>query len=171
MSRALRYLSRFSAYLIALLLAVVWTAAALDTLPRPLFDLGRPQVGDTLIAVAGMAALSPQHVVQFAHLLAGLKMMVGAFLLVALISAVASKLRFRACDDAMLDAALFTAAVASAIGAVPGLIHGGQLLQAAIGELVLCVAASAAAIYGRGYLVRDEMPPPVRPPFGYVQTP
>jgi len=36
-----------------------------------------------------------------------------------------------------------------------------------IGELMLCVIASVLAIYGRGYLVRQEIPAPVRPAFGY----
>ena len=168
MSRALRHLSRLSAYLIGLLLAVVWTAAALDTLLRPLFDLGRAQVGDTIIVIASAAALPSQHMLQFAHLLAGLKFMVGAFLLVALISGVVEKLRFGSCDDAMLDVALFVAAIASIAGAAPGLVHGGQLLQGSVGELILCVAASGFAIYGRGYVIGEERPHPARPTHGTV---
>lgn len=168
MWRVLRYLSRLSAYLIGLFLALVWAVAALDTLMRPLFDLGRADVGDTIIALASTVALPSQHMLQFAHLLAGLKFMVGAFLLLALIGAVVDKLRFGSIDDAMFDVALFIAAIASVAGAIPGFAHGGQLLQASIGELILCVAASGFAIYGRGYLVRDERPRPVRPPFGYA---
>jgi hypothetical protein len=169
MSRALRHLSRLSAYLIGSFLAVVWTVAALDALMRPLFDLGRAQVGDTIIVIAGAAALPSQHMLQFAHLLAGLKFMVGAFLLVALIGAVVGKLRFGSCDDAMFDVALFVAAIASIAGAAPGLVHGGQLLQGSIGELILCTAASGFAIYGRGYVIQDERPRPVRPIYGYVK--
>ena len=168
MSRVLRFLSRLSAYLIGLLLAAVWTVGALDTLLRPLFDVGRAQVGDIIIAVAGMVALPSQHVLQFAHLLTGLKFMVGALLLVALLGAVIEKLRFGSCDDALFDVALFVAAVASVIGALPGLVHGGVLLQGAVGELILCVAASGFAIYGRGYLIGEELPRPVRPPLGYA---
>jgi hypothetical protein len=164
MSRALRYLSRLSAYLIGLFLVLVWTAAAADTLIRPLFDFGRARVGDTILAIAGAVALPSQHLLQFAHLLAGLKFMVGAFLLLALIDAVVEKVRFGSCDDAMFDVALFVAAIASVAGAAPGLVHGGELLQATIGELVLCLAASGFAIYGRGYVIRDERPCPVRPP-------
>ena len=169
MSRTLRYLARLSAYFIALLLAVVWVVNALDTLFRPLFDIGRAQVGDTIIAVAS-PMLSPDHILQFAHLLGGLKFMVGALLLVALVGTVVEKVRFGSCDDALLDVALFVAALASVAGALPGLLYGGPLLQTSVGEMILCVAASALAIYGRGYLIRQEIPRPVRPPFGYVQS-
>ena len=167
MSRVLRYLSRCSAYLIALLLAAVWIIGALDTFNRPLLDLGRPQVGDVLISLAGALAIPPHVVFPLAKLLAGLKFMVGAFLFAALIGAAYDKLRARGCDDAALDVALFAAALASAIAVLPGLLHGGELLLAPVGELMLCLIASGLAIYGRGYLVRDEHPRPVRPAFGY----
>lgn len=170
MSRALRCCSRISAYLIGLLLAVVWTAAAADSLLRPLFDLGRARVGHVVIAVATAAALPPQHMLQFAHLLAGLKFMVGAFLFVALIGTAIEKLRFGTCDDAMFDVALFVAAIATVLGTLPGLAYGGELLQGSIGEMIFCVAASACAIYGRGYLITEELPRPVRPPFGYARS-
>jgi hypothetical protein len=32
---------------------------------------------------------------------------------------------------------------------------------------MLCLIASGLAIYGRGYLVREDLPRPVRPAFGY----
>ena len=167
MSRVMRYLSRVCAYLIALLVAVVWIVGALETFTRPLLDLGRPHVGDVIISLAGVLALPPEALLPFAKLLNGLKFMVGAFLLAALIGAVCDKARGRACDDAMLDVALFIAALASAATAAPGLLHGGELLLLTIGELMLCVIASGLAIYGRGYLVREEWPRPVRPAFGY----
>lgn len=166
MSRMLRFLARLSAYLIALLLAGVWLVGALDTLSRPLFDLGRARIGDMIIALAG-AALPPQHILHFAHVLAELKLMVGALLLVALVGAAIEKLRFGSCDDALFDVALFVAALASVAGALPGLVHGGAMLQGSLGEMILCVAASGFAVYGRGYLIKQELPRPVRPPFGY----
>ena len=49
--------------------------------------------------------------------------------------------------------------------ALPGLLHGGDLLVASIGELMLCLIASGLAVHGRGYLVREELPRPVRPAF------
>ena len=64
------------------------------------------------------------------------------------------QLRWGASDDAMLDVALFIAAVASAASALPGLTHGGEMLNGMIGELMLCLIASGLAIYGRGYLVQ-----------------
>ena len=56
----------------------------------------------------------------------------------------------------MLDVALFIAALASVASALPGLLHGGDLLLSVIGELMLCVIASGLAIYGRGYLVQAK---------------
>lgn len=167
MSGALRYLSRCIAYLIALLLAAVWIVGALETFSHPLLDLGRPQVGDVLISLAGALAVPPEAILPLAKLLAGLKFMVGAFLLSAVIGTVCDKARSRGCDDAALDVALFAAALASIVAALPGLLHGGDLLVAPVGELMLCLIASGFAVYGRGYLVREELPRPVRPSFGY----
>ena len=167
MSDLLRLPARCSAYLIALLLAAVWSFGALATLTRPLLALGRPQIGDTILWVAGAVALPPHATLMFAKLLAGLEFMVGVFLLAAVIGAVCEKVRFGSCDDAMLDVALFVAGIASVVAALPGLIYGGQLLLGTIGELMLCVIASGCAIYGRGYLVKEELPRPARPAFGY----
>ena len=64
---------------------------------------------------------------------------------------------------AMLDVALFIAAIASIASALPGLTHGGEMLNEVIGELMLCLIASGLAIYGRGYLVRAELPRLTRP--------
>ena len=72
-------------------------------------------------------------------------------------------IRDKKTDDATLDVALFIAGAASAVGAVPGLIHGGEPLQAVIGELMLCVIASWLAIYSRGYVVQRDVLAPVRP--------
>ena len=163
MSAALRYSARIGAYLIALLLAAVWAVAAIDSLDRPLFDIGRPAVGDVIISVVSALSLAPQSALLFALLLVMLKLLVGAFLLATLICAAYEKLRWGVSDDAMLDVALFIAAMASAASALPGLTHGGELLQGVIGELMLCLIASGLAIYGRGYLVRRELPRPTRP--------
>jgi hypothetical protein len=164
----LRYLSRVSAYLIALLLALVWSVNALETFLHPLFDLGRPHVGDAIIMVARLFALPSEYIVPFAKLLAGLKFMVGAFLLAAIIGALYEKARYGRCDDATLDVALFVASIAALIGALPGLLHGGTLLVGTIGELMLCVIANWLAIQGRGYLIANERPKPVRPAAGYA---
>jgi hypothetical protein len=163
MSGALRYLARIGAYLIALLLAAVWAASALDSLGRPLFDIGRPAVGDMIISIVTALSLAPQSALLFALLLVCLKLMVGAFLLSAILCAAYERLRWGSCDDAMLDVALLIAALASAASALPGLTHGGEMLQEIIGELMLCLIASGLAIYGRGYLVKDELPQPTRP--------
>jgi hypothetical protein len=170
MSRFLSYAARTGAYLITFLLAAVWIVGALDTLLHPLYDLGRHHVGDVIIRLTSALGLSPHVTFQFAHLLAGLKLMVGALLLTALVGAVYEKVRWGSSDDALLDVALFTAGVASVFAALPSLIHGGEPLQEVIGELMLCVLASRLAIYGRGYLVQNDLPEPVRPAFGYVRV-
>ena len=163
MSRVLRYAARFGAYLITLFLAAVWTVAALETLTRPLLDIGRPAVGDVIISIASALSLGPQSALLFALLLVCLKLLVGAFLLATLICTAYEKLRWGVSDDAMLDVALFVAAMASAASALPGLTHGGELLTEVIGELMLCLIASGLAIYGRGYLVGQQRPRPTRP--------
>ena len=134
MSRFFSCAARTGAYLITLLLAAVWIVGALDTLLHPLYDLGRHRVGDVIIRLTGALGLSPHVTFEFAHLLAGLKLMVGALLLTALMGAICEKVRWGTCDDAILDVALFTAGVASVFAALPGLIHGGEPLQEVIGE-------------------------------------
>ena len=46
-------------------------------------------------------------------------------------------MRWGSCDDAMLDVALLIAALASVASALPGLTHGGEMLNEIIGELML----------------------------------
>jgi hypothetical protein len=167
MSRFFSYTARTGAYLITFLLAAVWIVGALDTLLHPLYDLGRHHVGDVIIRLTGALGLSPHLTFQLAHLLAGLKLMVGALLLTAVVGAIYEKLRWGTCDDAILDVALFTAGIASVLAALPGLIYSGEPLQQVIGELMLCVIASRLAIYGRGYLVQNDL---VRPAFSYVRA-
>ena len=162
MSGLLSTAARIGAYLITLLLAAVWTVAALETLTRPLLDIGRPAVGDVIISIVSALSLGPQSALLFALLLVVLKLLVGAFLLATLVCAAYEKLRWDVSDDAMLDVALLIAAMASAASALPGLTHGGELLNEVIGELMLCLIASGLAIFGRGYLVRRELPRPTR---------
>src|ERR1041384_2231404 len=156
LSDGLRYSARISAYLIALLLAAVWAVSALDSLGRPLFDIGRPAVGDVILSIVNALSLAPQPALMFGLLLGCLKLMVGALLLATIMCAVYERLRWGSCDDAMLDVALLIAALASTASALPGLTHGGEMLNEIIGELMLCLIASGLAIYGRGYLVKDE---------------
>ena len=163
LSNGLRYAARIGAYLIALLLSVIWAVSALNSLGRPLFDIGRPAVGDVIISIVSALSLAPQSALVFALLLVCLKLMVGAFLLATIMCAVYERMRWGSCDDAMLDVALLISALASAASALPGLTHGGEMLNEIIGELMLCLIASGLAIYGRGYLVQDELPRPTRP--------
>jgi hypothetical protein len=163
LSNGLRYSARIGAYLIALLLAAVWAASALDSLGRPLFDIGRPAVGNVIISIVNALSLAPQSALLFALLLVCLKLMVGALLLATFMCAAYERVRWGSCDDAMLDVALLIAALASASSAWPGLTHGGEMLNEIIGELMLCLIASGLAIYGRGYLAKEELPHPTRP--------
>jgi len=162
-SKGLQVSARVGAYLIALFLAVLWAVCALDSLDRPLFDIGRPAVGDVIISIVSALSLAPQSALLFALLLICLKLMVGAFLLATIMCAVYERLRWGSCDDAMLDVALLISALASAASALPGLTHGGEMLNEIIGELMFCLIASGLAIYGRGYLVQDELPRVTRP--------
>src|SRR3954464_4373759 len=162
LSNGLRYSARIGAYLIALLLSAVWAVSAIDSLGRPFFDIGRPAVGDAIISIVNAFSLAPQSALLFALLLVCLKLMVGALLLATFMCAIYERLRWGRCDDAMLDVALLVSALASAASAFPGLTHGGEMLNEIIGELMLCLIASGLAIYGRGYLVQDELPAPMR---------
>lgn len=163
MSAWLRYLARRGAYAIALLLAAVWCVASLESLTRPLYDIGKPLVGDVLVSLLGKLPVAAETVLVLALLLVGLKLMVGAFLLAAVFAAAYEKYVFGSTDDAMLDVALLVAALASIASAPPAIVYGGTFLLEMIGELMLCAIASALAIYGRGYVTRDERPKPVRP--------
>jgi hypothetical protein len=120
MSRVLRYLSRCSAYFIALLLAAVWIIGALDTFTaRCSISVARTSAMSDF--ARGRACDSAARRVAARKLLAGLKFMVGAFLLAARDRRSVGQGACAGCDDATLDVALFTAALASVAAALPGL--------------------------------------------------
>jgi hypothetical protein len=144
--------ARITAYAIVVLLSAVWTTSALASLRQPLFDLAKPRVGDAIIAFAGVLAVPPENILKLAHLLVGLKLLLGAYLLAAVISAVYERLRFGASGDEILDLGLFLSAVASIVAASP-VFGDGEPLQRLIGELMLAAIASALASYGRGFRV------------------
>ena len=158
MKSVLHRAARVTAYLIALLLALVWTAAAAVSLTHPLFDIGQPHVGDTILSLGRLFALSPAMVVTFAHMLAGLKLFIGIYLFVTFVVAAWDWAIHGTSDDAMLDVGLLMSALASLIAAAPVAGLGGESLQAVVGELMLAAIASALAIYGRGFVVADEKP-------------
>jgi hypothetical protein len=171
MSAWLRYLARRGAYAIALLLAAVWCVAAMESLTRPLYDIGKPLVGNVLVSIFDKLPIAAETVLVFALMLVGLKLMVGMLLLASVFTAAYEKHMFGSTDDAMLDVALLVAALASVASAPPAYVYGGHFLLEVIGELMLCAIASALAIYGRGYVTRDERPRPVRPfETGVIQT-
>jgi hypothetical protein len=162
MKSVLHRAARVTAYLIALLLALVWAAAAAVSLTHPLFDIGVPHSGDTIITAGRLLSLSPAMVVTFAHMLAGLKLFIGIYLLVTVIVAAWDWAVHRTSDDAMLDVGLLMSALASLIAAVPVAGLGGEPLQAVIGELMLAAIANALAVYGRGFVAAPERPRPTR---------
>jgi hypothetical protein len=162
MTSVMQRTARVSAYLIALLLALVWAAAAAVSLTHPLFDIAQPHTGDTIVTFGRFLALSPAMVVTLAHMLAGLKLFVGIYLLVTVFVAAWDWVAGRTCDDAMLDVGLLMSGVASLIAALPVAGLGGEPLQAVIGELMLATIASALAIYGRGFVAAPQQPRPTR---------
>src|SRR5215470_4709495 len=99
----LRRLSLVGAYAIALLLSTVWIVSALAALTRPLFDLGKARVGDAIIGFAGCLSLSPAQTLKFAHMLVGIRFLIGAFLLATVLAAVCHAMRRRQDGDAMLE--------------------------------------------------------------------
>jgi hypothetical protein len=146
----LRRLSLVGAYAIALLLSAVWVLSALAALGRPLFDLGKAQVGDAIIGFANCLWLSPQQTLKLAHMLVGVRLLLGGFLLAAIATAIWNAVRRRQEGDAMLDVGLFLSAVASVVAGVPVMAES-EPLQRLIGELMLCAIASALTAFGRGY--------------------
>jgi hypothetical protein len=148
----LRRPARIIAYAIVVLLSAVWSASALASLRQPLYDLAKPRVGDAIIAFAGVLAVPPEGILKFAHMLVGLKLLLGAYLLAVVISALYERLRLGAAGDEMLDLGLFLSAVASIVAASP-VFGESEALQRLVGELMLAVIASALASYGRGFRV------------------
>jgi cytochrome bd-type quinol oxidase subunit 1 len=146
----LRRLSLVGAYAITLLLSAVWVLSALAALRRPLFDLGKAGVGDAIIGFASCLWLSPQQTLKLAHMLVGVRLLLGALLLAAIATAIWNAVRRRQDGDAMLDVGLFLSAVASVVAGVP-VMGESEPLQRLIGELMLCAIASGLAAFGRGY--------------------
>jgi hypothetical protein len=145
----LRPAARFTAYAIALLLSAVWMSSALASLEQPLFDLGKARIGDAIIVFAGVLALSPESTLKLAHMLVGLKLLLGAYLLAAVIVVLHERVRGRAGGDEMLDSGLLLSAIASIVAAGPVMMES-EALQAGVGELMLCVIASGLAAFARG---------------------
>jgi hypothetical protein len=144
----LRVLARFTAYTIALLLALVWISGGIASLERPLYDLGRAHIGDSIIALARSLSLSPAGILRFACMLAGLKLLLGAYFLLAIVMAAYERIRWRISGDEMLEVGLFMSALASIVAVSP-LLHDRLALGAAIGELLLCVLASGLVAFAR----------------------
>jgi hypothetical protein len=140
----------FAAYLVVLLLALIWAADGLVALKAPLLDIGRAKVGDGIVGIAAQLGLAPAGVMNLALALAGMKLMISAFLLLTVAVAAYEWRSFGASDNAMLDVGIFLSAIASTIAALPVVTQGGVLLQAALGEMLLCVIASGLAWYGHG---------------------
>jgi hypothetical protein len=138
---SLRSLARFAAYAIAVLLAAVWLSAGIASLDQPLFDLGRPRIGDAIIAFARKLALSPAGTLRLASMLAGFKLLLGIYFLLAIAVAMSERIRLRSGGDEILELGLFVSALASIVAVSP-LIGERLWLGVALGELLLCVMAS-----------------------------
>jgi hypothetical protein len=142
-----------AAYLVLLLLAVIWATDGLCTLRQPLLDIGRPHTGDGIVTIARLLALSPESALALAQGLAGAKLFIAIFLLLTVIAAAIDWMTLGATDNAMLDVGVFFSALGSMIAAAPIAVHAGVALQAALGELLLAAIASGLAMYGRGMMV------------------
>src|ERR1051325_8290538 len=137
MKSVLHRAARVTAYLIALLLALVWTASAAVSLTHPLFDIGQPHVGEAILTIGRPPAPSAGMVVGFPDMLAGRKLFIGIYLFIPVMVAAWDWAIHGTSDDAMLDVGLLVSALASLIEAVPVAGLGGEPLQAVIGELML----------------------------------
>lgn len=151
----LRPLARTTAYGIALLLSAVWVTSATASFMQPLFDLGKARIGDAIIAFGGLLNLPPQAIFELAHMLVGLKLLLGTYLVIVVIFAAYQRLRWRRSGDEMLDIGLLASAIASIIASGP-LVIGGEGIRVLVGELMLCVIASGFATFARG----SPMPEP-----------
>jgi len=132
------------AYAAALLLSLVWLSSALATLKSPLLDLGKPHVGDAIIAFSHHLSLSPIGIFMLAHLLVALKLVLGTLLLLGVGEGIHGRLRGSPGSRDILDLALFVSAIGSIVAAFPVLAETNGLHEI-IGELMLCVIASALA--------------------------
>jgi hypothetical protein len=141
-------LARATAYGIVLLLAVLWVTSALASFLQPFFDLGKPRVGDAIIALGGALHLPPRGILELAHMLVGLKLMLGTYLLMVVMFAAYERLRWRRSNDDMLDVGLLVSAIGSIIASAP-LVMQGEGVRVFVGELMLCVIASGLTLFAR----------------------
>src|SRR5262249_42534527 len=107
------------AYAAALLLSLVWLSSALATLKSPLLDLGKPPVGDAIIAFSHHLSLSPIGIFMLAHLLVALKLVLGTLLLLGVGEGIHGRLRGSPGSRDILDLALFVSAIGSIVAAFP----------------------------------------------------
>jgi len=147
--RALRVLARIVSCAMVLLLAAVWLSSALAAMTRPLLDIGRPRIGDAILAFASHFSLSPDITWRLAQALVGARLFIGIWLLLPLVYAAYERLRWGKISDGMLDSALFLSAIASMIAVLPVVLDPEPRLGA-LGELMLCVMASGLATFARG---------------------
>jgi hypothetical protein len=145
----LRRIARVAACAIVLLLAAVWLTSALASLQQPLLDLAKPQIGDAIIGFASFLALSPDGTMRLAHMLVGLKLLTGAYLLAGIAFTIFERMRWEGEGDEMIEVALFVSAIATIVAAAPVLSTTAGL-QAVIGELLLCALASGLVMFARG---------------------
>lgn len=140
---------RCSAYLIAFVLALGWVARGLASLELPLFDFGTNDTGGAIIAIATALDLGPAATFQLAYLLAGLKVLIGAYLLAGVAVGIADLMIEGRSDDALLDVMLMIGAVASAIAALAAVPDATTWIRIHLGEVFLCLIASMLAALSR----------------------
>jgi hypothetical protein len=152
----LRSLARLIAYVIAFLLAAVWLSGGIASFDQPLLDLGRARIGDAILAFARNFSLSPAGTLRLASMLAGLKLLIGFYFLLAIVVAGYERMRRRGAGDEILELGLFMSALATIVAVSP-VIDNQLALGIAIGELLLCVLASGLIGFARSP-VREPRP-------------
>lgn len=140
---------RLAAYLLALLLGINWITRALVSLDAPLFDLGTSDTGGVIIAIADIFDLTAAATFKLAHILAGLKMLLGLYLFAGIIVSLYELAVYRETDDALFEAMLFLAAIATGCAALAAVTGDTASLPLLIVELFVCLIAGALAALGR----------------------
>jgi hypothetical protein len=148
---------RTVAYLTALLVGASWISRALLSMEMSLFDLGTNGTGGIILTLAGTLDFAPATTVKFAHSLAGLKLLLGIYLFAAVLYGLYELVMRRESDDALLDVTLFVAALGAGIAAIAAIPSDAMMLRTYIGELFLCLGASALAALSRA---RQPRPAP-----------
>jgi hypothetical protein len=139
---------RCAAYLVVLVLGARWVWAAVESSQQSLFDTDAPALG-------ALFGLKLQATLWLAAFLIGVKLMVGAYLLVTVATAAYAQARHGKSDPARLDASLLLSVTAVMLTAAPGLV-ALRVMPGAVDELTLVVIGIAFAALSRPEFLTDQ---------------